>query len=275
MASHEMWNGFRIMESLPVSDVAVLDKVMAILHTYGHDDTRLEPRTVAERTGLALPTVYRLMQAMARHHLLEKENSAFRPGIALLQLGGLGAAAFDLRRTVRPHLDRLNVRTGENAEMHVRRGPARVAVEVVLSSQNLRPFVEVGNAFPLHVGASAKALLAWLPPAEAETIAVASRDRFPGDREFDVERFHASLRRTRSRGWTDSDGEREAGVAAVAAPVFDVRGEVVAAVVLSGPSTRLTAKARKAFAPLVREAAETASRDAGHLGDHVRTEGGS
>lgn len=259
------------MDSGHVSNVAVLDKVMAILHSYDRGDTRLEPRKVAERTGFALPTVYRLMQAMTKHQLLEKEGSAFRPGIALLQLGGLGAAAFDLRRTVLPHLNWLNVRTSENAEMHVRRGPSRVAVEVVLSSQNLRPFVEVGAAFPLHVGASAKALLAWLPAAEAETIAKASSDRLASDVDFDTDRFQASLRRTRSRGWMDSDGEREAGVAAVASPIFDVRGEVVAAIVLSGPSTRLTAKKRKEFAPLVREAAENASREAGYLGDYVQT----
>lgn len=259
------------MDSEPVSSVAVLDKVMAILHTYNRDDTRLEPRKVAERTGFALPTVYRLMQAMAAHQLLEKDGSAFRPGVALLWLGGVGAAAFDLRRAVLPHLDWLNARTGENAEMHVRRGPARVAVEVVLSSQNLRPFLEVGAAFPLHVGASSKALLAWLPPTEAETVAVASRDQFAAGDDFAVDRFHASLRRARTRGWIDSDGERETGVAAVAAPIFDVHGEVAAAMVLGGPSTRLTARKRKELAPLVCEAAENASRDAGYLDDHGRT----
>ncbi|MQA01236.1 MAG: helix-turn-helix domain-containing protein [Streptosporangiales bacterium] len=253
------------MESVHVSSVAVLDKVMAILDAYERGATVLEPRTVAERTGLTLPTVYRLMQAMTEHSLLEKDGTRFRPGTRLLRLGGLGAAAFDLRRTALPHLNRLSAETAENAELHVRRGHARVAVEVVLSPQNLRPFVEAGMPFPLHVGASAKALLAWLPPDEAEAIADASARHFLGSSAFDQKTFHAALRRTRNRGWADSDGERWAGVAAVAAPVFDVRGEVVAAVVLSGPSTRLPAKRRRELAPLVRTTAASVSKDTGYL----------
>lgn len=255
------------MESVRVTNVAVLDKVMAILRTYHRGDTRLEPRAVAEQTKLALPTVYRLMQAMTEHQLLERDGAAFRPGVALLQLGRLGAASFDLRRAVLPQLSWLNEQTAENAEMHVRRGNARVAVEVMLSSQNLRPFVEVGTPFPLHVGASAKALLAWLPTEQAEEIAVASQENFPGQAELDVAGFRAALRRTRTRGWAESDGERWAGVAAVAAPVFDARGQVVAAVVLSGPSTRLTARKRKELASLVCAAAANASKAAGHPDD--------
>lgn len=253
------------MESVHVSNVAVLDKVMAILRTYDRGGMSLEPRTVADRTGLSLPTVYRLMQAMVAHELLDKDGSVFRPGPGLLRLGRLGAAAFDLRRAALPHLNWLGAETAENAELHVRRGHARVAVEVVLSSQNLRPFVEVGTPFPLHVGASAKALLAWLPADEAEAIAGASARQFPGGGDLDAEVFHLALRRTRARGWADSDGERWAGVAAVSAPVFDAQGEVVAAFVLSGPSSRLPAKRRKELASLVCTAAASASKDIGYL----------
>lgn len=264
------------MESPPVvSGVAVLDKVMAILHAYRRGDTRLEPRTVAERTSLSLPTVYRLMNAMARHRLLERDGPAFRPGIAMLYLGGLVANTLDLRRVVLPHLNWLNEQTTENAEMHVRRDDSRVAVEVVLSSQNLRPFVDVGTPFPLHVGASSRALLAWMPTEQALEIGAASRAHFDPGGDFDESRFLRALRRTRARGWAESDSERWHGVAAVAAPVFDASGEVTAAVVLSGPSARLPARVRKDRAPLVCHAAQEASRDAGYLGFDAATSAGS
>src|SRR5690554_5341672 len=104
------------MESVHVSKVAVLDKVIAIVGTYERGANVLEPRTVAERTGFSLPTVYRLMQAMTAHDLLVKDGTGFRPGIGLLRLGGLGAAAFDLRRSALPHLNWLGSETEENAE---------------------------------------------------------------------------------------------------------------------------------------------------------------
>jgi DNA-binding IclR family transcriptional regulator len=259
------------MESTRISDVAVLDKVMAVLHAYRRGDTRLEPRTIAERTGLALPTVYRLLKAMARHRLLEKDGMAFRPGLALLHFGNLVADALDLRRVLMPHLSWLNERTTENAEMHVRRDHTRVPVEVVLSPQNLRPFVELGAPLPLHVGASSKVLLAWLPPDEALAMGLASRERFTPGQDFDELRFAASLRRTRDRGWAESEGERSEGIAAVAAPVFDADGEVAAAIALTGPSSRLPARRRRGLAPLVCEAAAAASRDAGYRDEPMAT----
>lgn len=262
-----MWTRFRIMESLVSSGVAVLDKVMAIMHAYRRGESRLQPRTVAERTGISLPTVYRLMNAMELHQLLERNGSAFRPGVAMLHLGATAADTLDLRQAVLPHLRGLRDELDENAEMHVRRGAARVAVEVVLSSQNLRPFVEVGARFPLHVGASGRALLAWMPVKEVLDLALASRENFTPDAEFDERRFMDGLRRTRQRGWAESDGERSHGVAAVSAPVFDAAGEVAATVVLSGPSQRLPARKRRHLAPAVTSAAQAASRDAGFRWD--------
>lgn len=259
------------MESTRISDVAVLDKVMVVLHAYRRGDTRLEPRAIAERTGLALPTVYRLLKAMTRHRLLEKDGTAFRPGLALLHFGNLVADALDLRRVVLPHLSWLNERTTENAEMHVRRDDTRVPVEVVLSPQNLRPFVEIGAPLPLHVGASSKVLLARLPLEDALAIGLASRARFAPGQGFDESRFAASLRRARERGWADSEGERSEGIAAVAAPVFDAEGEVAAAIALTGPSSRLPARRRRELAPLVCEAAGAASRDAGYRDGPVTT----
>jgi IclR family acetate operon transcriptional repressor len=256
--------------------VAVLDKTMAILRAYRRGDTVLQPQGVAERTGLSLPTVYRLMQAMTEHGLLEKESTAYRPGMALLHLGGLAANSLELRRVLLPRLQWLNAQTGENAEMHVRRAGARIAVEVVLSSQNLRPFVEIGAALPLHVGASGKALLAWLPDGEAEQVAQASWARFGGTPSLDVGALQSALSRVRKRGWSGSDGERSRGVAAVAAPVFDASGQVAATVVLSGPSVRLPAKTRRSLAPLVCRAASEASTGAGYSGQlpFQRTESG-
>ncbi|MGH3321500.1 MAG: IclR family transcriptional regulator [Streptosporangiaceae bacterium] len=251
------------MESA-VSKVAVLDKAVAILRAYRDGETLLQPRVVAERTGISLPTAYRLMRALAVHGLLEREGSDYRLGITLLRLGGRVAASMELRRVVMPHLSWLNAQTGENAELHVLRQEARVPVEVVLSSQNLRPFVQVGEPLPVHVGASGKVLLAWLPGPRAAELADASARRF-GDPAFEPAALRTSLDRVRRQGWSGSDGERSPGVAAVSAPVRDASGRVVGAVVASGPSVRLTAKARRSLVPLVLRAATEASRGAGYV----------
>lgn len=225
----------------------------------------MSPQQLAEHTELPLSTVYRLMQALEEHGFLERDGARYRLGLALLRLGARVAEGIELRRQVLPHLEWLNESTGENAELHIRRAEARIPIELVRSSHNLRPFVEIGAPLPLHLGASGKVLLAWLPEEEQYALAAESAARFGG--EFDAAALRARLARVRAEGWAASDGERSPGVAAVAAPVFDARGGVAGAVLVSAPSVRLPAKRVRELVPLIREAAERASKDMGYAGD--------
>ncbi|MQA85897.1 MAG: helix-turn-helix domain-containing protein [Streptosporangiales bacterium] len=265
------WKIFQIMDQdrsgRVATKVGVLDKAMAVLHSFSGEDTHLNPRTVAERTGLSLPTAYRLMQALGEHGLLEKEGTDYRLGVALLHLGRRVADSIEVRHQVLPHLRWLRDRTQENAELHVRRSESRVPVEIICGPQSLRPFVEVGEPLALHVGASGKTLLAWLPPAEQDALAAASAARFDESGPYERAALRRDLIRVRDQGWADTDGERCPGVAAVSAPIFDARGEVAGAVVLSGPSVRLPARKRRSLASLVREAAAGTSRDLGYPGE--------
>jgi IclR family acetate operon transcriptional repressor len=246
--------------------VGVLDKAMAILRVFPRGDVVLGPREIAARTRLSLPTVYRLTRALEEHGLLEKEGERFKLGLALLHLGARVAGGIELRREAMPHLEWLSERTGENAELHIRREEARVPIELVRSSQNLRPFVEIGASLPLHLGAAGKVLLAWLPEDEQGSLAAASAARFGGTESFDTGALREELGRVRVEGWAASDGERSPGVAAVAAPVFGAGCEVEGALLLSAPSVRLPARQRRKFVPLVCEAAARVSRDLGYDG---------
>ncbi|MGH3367616.1 MAG: IclR family transcriptional regulator [Nocardioidaceae bacterium] len=249
-----------------MSDVGVLDKVMAILQSFDDGITRLDPATLAGDLGLTAPTTYRLMKGMAEHGLLEHDARGYRLGVALLHLGSRVAEGLEVRQVARPHLEWLRDRTQENAELHLRHGISRVPVDVAPSRLNLRPMGQVGVPFPLHIGASAKVLLAWLEPDESEALAHESQRSSGDEQEFDPGQLAGRLAEVRERGWAFSDGEREVGVASVAAPVRDRFGMVVAALVLAGPSARLLAE--PAFDDAVNRtttAAERVSRGLGHV----------
>ena len=249
------------------TQVGVLDKTMAILQAFPGGNDALNPRDIAGRTAISLPTVYRLAHALERHGLLRKEGERFKLGVALMHLGARAAQGIELRREILPHLEWLSERTGENAELHVRREEARIPIELAQSSQNLRPFVELGAPLPLHLGAAGKVLLAWLPEPEQASLATASAARFGPAEALDAEALRERLRKVRMEGWAVSDGERSPGVAAIAAPVFGIGDKVEGALLLSAPSVRLPAKQRRKFVLLVREAAARASKDVGYGGD--------
>jgi DNA-binding IclR family transcriptional regulator len=124
----------------------------------------------------------------------------------------------------------------------VRSGDRRVCIAVHERPSGLRDTVPLGAVLPLDRGSGGKVLLAWADDATG----------------FSVDaRALATVRR---RGWAESIGERDAGVASVSAPVRTRSGLVAAAVSVSGPIDRLGRNPGRRLAPAVVKAARVLSR---------------
>jgi DNA-binding IclR family transcriptional regulator len=211
--------------------VGVLDRTMAIL-----DAVQLGARSftqIVEATGLARSTAHRLIKAMEDHGLLIASGGrGYRLGPRLLGLAATATRDLPLRDLARPALAELAAATGESAQLYVREGDRRVCIEAVESASELRTIVAVGASLPLTKGSAGTVFLAWADDAGPERAAV------------------------RARGWADSVGEREAGVASVSAPVLDAHGSVAAVVSVSGPADRFGRDRGTRFAPAVLAAAQ-------------------
>lgn len=245
--------------------VGVLDKAMRILHVFPGGDVALTPQEIAKETGMPLPTVYRLAQVMSEYGWLMKEGQRFRLGMTLLRLGAMVAEGVDVRSRSLPHLRWLKEQTSENSELYIRVKESRIAIEAVRSPHNLSTFVEIGAPLPLHVGAGGKVLLAWLPDEEQSALIAASAARYSNYPLSDLQALKNVLAQIHDRGWAVSEGERAADIGAIAAPIFDVSGQVAGAMVLAAPLVRLGAKEQAEYLPLVCEAAQRASLDMGYM----------
>ena len=232
------------------SGVGVLDRTLAIV-----DAVESGSRTfsdIAEATGLARSTTHRLLKALEGHGLLWFEGGfGYRLGPRLLRLAATAMRELPLRDLARPALERLARVTGETAQLFVRSGDERVCIDVVESESELRTIVPVGASLPLTAGSAGKVIMAWAPDGERllELIRPLT-DRTPG-----IDRLRQQLATAHRRGWAESSGEREPGVASVSAPVFGGGGTVLAAVSVSGPVQRLGPRPGRQYAPAVLAAA--------------------
>lgn len=216
--------------------VGVLDRSVAIL-----DAVEFGARSftgIAEATGLTKPTAHRLISALESHGLLMHVTGVgYTLGPRFLALASSAMHELPLQALIRPFLEELARTTGESAQLYVRDGERRICVDAVESDNELRTIVRVGASLPLDKGSAGKVLLAWgpVPPGGGDSVLIA----------------------TRRRGWADSYGEREEGVASVSAPILGPHEQLLAAISVSGPEARLTARQAKRYGPAL---VETASR---------------
>ncbi|OZD09176.1 IclR family transcriptional regulator [Rhodococcus sp. 06-235-1A] len=209
------------------SGIGVLDKAMAVLHAVAEKPCNLND--LCARTTLPRATAHRLAIGLETHRLLVRDADGLwhtGPG-----LGELAATASDsLLDAAASVLPRLREITGESVQIYRREGTVRVCVASMEPPTGLRDTVLVGARLPMTAGSGAKVLLAW---ADSQTQRIVLPDAEFGERV---------LLEVRRRGWAQSAGEREPGVASVAAPVRDGNDTVVAAISVSGPIDRIGRK---------------------------------
>jgi DNA-binding IclR family transcriptional regulator len=224
------------------SGVGVLDKAALVLSALEPGPQTLAGLVAA--TGLARPTAHRLAVALEYHRLVARDlQGRFVLGPRLVELAA--AAGEDrLLAAAGPVLGWLLETTGESAQLYRRQGDERICVAAAERLHGLRDSVPIGSVLSMQAGSAAQILLAWEEP-----------DRL--HRGLMGARFTATmLAGIRRRGWAQSVGEREPGVASVSAPVRGPSGRVVAAVSVSGPLERLTRSPGRLHAPAVIAAAQ-------------------
>ncbi|MCM3659707.1 transcriptional regulator, IclR family [Georgenia satyanarayanai] len=207
------------------SGVGVLDKAATVLGALEAGPATLAQLVAA--THLARPTAHRLAVALEHHRFVARDmQGRFILGPRLSELASaagedrLLAAAGPVLTAVRDH-------TGESVQLYRRQGDQRICVAAAERQMGLRDSIPVGATLTMSAGSAAQILLAWEEP-----------DRL--HRGLQGATFTATiLSGVRRRGWAQSVGEREPGVASVSAPVRGPSGRVLAAVSVSGPMERM------------------------------------
>ena len=199
-----------------------------------------------------------MLQAMEAHDLLGYNGArGYHLGPRFLRLANRSLRELPMRDLARPVLTRLSETTGESTQLYVRSADERVCIDAVESPSELRTIVAVGAALPLTKGSAGKLFLAWATPAD--------RDRLTAGVEPAMHtRLGQQILIGRRRGWTESVGEREPGVASVSAPIVGTHDALVAVISVSGPVSRLGRGGAKRHAAAVMAAARDVERALGY-----------
>ena len=226
-------------------------RVLALMLTFSADDHTLTARQLAERTGIALPSVYRYLTLLRETGLLAgDERGSYRLSARLVGLASAATAAESIIDVADPVMRDLSLRTGETVILVRLIGRSAVCVHRVESGHHLRTTCEPGQPLPLERGASARILLAGLSPEIRRDYLSSFIDRDPEGAALLEEKVLLAAK----HGGAVSEEEIDRGVWAASAPVLQGR-RTVAALTIPSPLTRAPAMLREQRLSQVRGAA--------------------
>ncbi len=226
-------------------------RVLALMLTFSADDNTLTARQLAERTGIALPSVYRYITLLRETGLLAgDERGSYRLSARLIGLAKAAEAAESIIDVADPVMRNLAAQTGETVILVRLIGRSAVCVHRVQSAQRLRISFEPGQPLPLERGASARLLLASLTPNVRKEYLAPLAERDPEAAALLEKRVLAAGQ----QGFATSEEEIDKGVWAASAQVTQGK-RMVGVLTVPSPLVRAPAEQRAQLLGQVRRAA--------------------
>ncbi len=227
---------------------SMLERAVQVLQAFRPDGRTLTLPELMRRTGLPKATVHRLADALVELQLLDRQQTGYRPGLGLLELGELVPAKRDVRTTALPFMQDLYQTTKATVHLGIRDGLDVVYVEKLHGHRGVKVPSRVGGRLPLSSTGVGKALLASADPKVQAEVLDRPLRRLSEHSITDPRELAAQLREIRRSGVAYDREEAVAGVGCISAPVL-VHGEAVAALSLALPAERMDTAA---LAPAVR-----------------------
>ncbi len=217
--------------------VASVGRAIALLEELRDSERSLGVNELARRIGVNASTASRLLATLESGGLVQRDGyGPYRLGLALVTLADRVLARLDLQTLARPILVELMERTGETATLSLPGEREAITVDSAPSRSSVVSMARLGRPSIAHATAVGKVMLAFgggLLPAERDLHPLT--DRTITDRAD----LAAEIRAVRDRGYATVFGERDVDVNAIAAPVLDRAGTLVAILGLQGPAARL------------------------------------
>ncbi|MDR1656589.1 MAG: IclR family transcriptional regulator [Deltaproteobacteria bacterium] len=222
--------------------VQVLERVLDLIEVLAKAESPLGLGKISTITGLSKSTVHRLLSALQARDYVEKlSDSTYRLGIKVLEIASYHINTLELLTESRPHLNDLHLSLNLNSHLGLLEDYQVVYIGLVNSSPQAKIYAQVGKRSPAYCSSMGKCLLAGLSKSELdETLRHIEFKPFTDRTIVSLPALKRHLVEVRNQGWAVDNEEFQAGQRCVGAPIFDYRGESLAAISVSGSVSLIT-----------------------------------
>lgn len=239
------------------NSVQSLDRALRILAIVA-GGSGLSLSEIAEASGIAASTAYRMLTTLENHGMVEFDQSdqLWSIGVETYRMGASFLRRRKLVDRARTLMQELMEKTGETANLGLAEDDCVVFVSQVETHQTIRAFFRPGTRTAFHASGIGKAVLAHLDSDRVSAIAGKSGLEAYTDKTLaNLPALQGNLAEIRARGWSVDDEERNMGMRCVAAAIFNEFGEPIGGISISGPTVRVTQERAAQIGPIVKDAA--------------------
>ncbi len=247
-------------------NVRAVERALQILECFDNEHPERGISEIAQAVELHKATAHRIVTTLVNYGYLERaeDGQKYRLGLELTNLGFKVIHRMDLRREALPYMKQLVERWDETCDLSVFDRGSILYIEVVRGSRALTVAAAVGQRLPIHCTASGKLFLAHLPSEEQNVILNKPLAFYTEKTVTSPEGIRKELEIIRSQGYSIDREGFEMGVCAVAAPIYNRRGNVIAVIGSPSPTTRMTPERIAEMATSYKEAAKAISHRMGY-----------
>ncbi|MBA9025903.1 IclR family transcriptional regulator [Peribacillus huizhouensis] len=230
------------------------------------DHAQLTFQEIIDLSGIPKTSVYRMLTSLEELGFLEKgTDSKYRLGLIFLNFGQLVSSRLDIRQFALPIMQELHDDVDEAINLIVKQGNEAMYIEKIDINQKVRLYTAIGRRSPLYAGACSRVILSFLPAIEIEKyIESVELKPFAMGTITDKVDLYKAIHQAQKDGYTISHSELENYTSAIAAPIFDHKGDVIAGISIAGIEANYQNENVPIFAEKIKWAAERISEKLGY-----------
>jgi IclR family transcriptional regulator, KDG regulon repressor len=247
-----------------------LDNAVQLMDCFTLEEPYLGVREAARMVGISSSTAGRVMASLKDLGLLRQDSETRKYTLAgkVLAWAEVYSATLDIRNLAQPYIQELKRITGETVSLYVLEGTQRVCVARLESDQNVRVVAWIGRNIPIYAGSAGKLFLAYLSDDEREEVLQKTNlEPMTPYTITDIDELHHQAIQIKDQGYAISHREWTVDASGVAAPIFNQRDRMIAALTVSGPTQRFDSANLEKITAACTRAALHISRLMGYRGD--------
>lgn len=255
--------------------VPALARGLQLLGHFSREQRVLSGAELSRRMSLPRASVFRMLHTLEQGGFVERspDGAGYQLGLGVLRLGFEWLASMELTELGRAVIDELRTRSGFSAHIAVRDGREVVFVAKAAGAHTLFHSIQVGARLPAHATVLGRLLLSDLDVAALTALYPESPlQAYTPQTPTSVAQLQALIAQDRAMGYGLSMGGYESGISSIAAPVFNARAQVVAALSIAVPAQRIEAQALAPLLAMVKDAAAQLSARIQHTSQATTSE---